>query len=107
MNGVGQDECAGSSGHLGLNERLAEAQFAQYGSHVDPTGNTNHRKSVSWDQKVFVCIYTVRSTVLYVCLCKTLQMDFKSVPSPSLPSHRVAADGCLSLSLLLPEVSSC
>lgn len=54
MNGVGQDECAGSSGHLGLNERLAEAQFAQYGSHVDPTGNTNNRKSVSWDQKVFV-----------------------------------------------------
>lgn len=68
MNGVGQDECAGSSGHLGLNERLAEAQFAQYGSHVDPTGNTNNRKSVSWDQKVFVCVYTQLGPQYSLCV---------------------------------------
>lgn len=95
MNGVGQDECAGSSGHLGLNERLAEAQFAQYGSHVDPTENTNHRKSVSWDQKVFVCIYTVRSTVLFMCASakhyKWILNQSRLPPFPPTVSQQMAA----------------
>lgn len=37
VDGVGQDKRAGSSCHLGLNHGLTEAQFAQYGCHVDPT----------------------------------------------------------------------
>lgn len=36
VDGVGQDERAGSSCHSGLNHGLAEAQFAQDGRHVDP-----------------------------------------------------------------------
>lgn len=41
MNGVGQDERARSRCHFGANHCLAEAQLAEHGCHIHPTGKTD------------------------------------------------------------------
>lgn len=41
VDGIGQDERAGPCCHFGANHRLAEAQFAQHGRHINPTEDTN------------------------------------------------------------------
>lgn len=41
VDGVGQDERARPRCHLRLDDRLAEAHFAQHGRHIDPTGETD------------------------------------------------------------------
>lgn len=41
MNGVGQDERARPRCHFRPNDCLAEAQFAEHGRHIDPTGETD------------------------------------------------------------------
>jgi len=46
VDGVGQDERAGSRRHFGPNDRLAEAHFAQDGRHVDATGERRRGQEV-------------------------------------------------------------
>lgn len=41
VDGVSQDECARPCCHFRPNDCFAEAQFAQQGRHIDPTGETN------------------------------------------------------------------
>lgn len=41
VDGVGHDERARPGCHFRLNDFLAEAHFAKYGRHIDPTGETN------------------------------------------------------------------
>lgn len=41
MDGVGQYERARPRGHFGANHRLAEAQLAEHGCHIDATGKTD------------------------------------------------------------------
>lgn len=43
MDGVRQDKRAGSCRHFRANDCLTEAQFAQYGRHIDPTEEGNDR----------------------------------------------------------------
>lgn len=45
MDGVGQDERARPRCHFRPDDRLAEAQFAEHGCHVDPTGEANDREN--------------------------------------------------------------
>lgn len=49
MDGVGQDERAGSGCHFRANHCLAEAQFAQQSHHIDPTAETRRRNRLEVD----------------------------------------------------------
>lgn len=45
MDGVGQYERACPRCHFGANHRLAEAQLAEHGCHIDATGKTDDREN--------------------------------------------------------------
>lgn len=47
VNGVGQDERAGPRCHFRPNDCLAEAQLAEQGRHIDPTGETDDTENWS------------------------------------------------------------
>lgn len=46
VEGVGQEERAGSRRHFRANDGLAEAQLAQHGRHIDPTGEKDDSSKV-------------------------------------------------------------
>lgn len=50
MDGVGQHERARPRCHFGANHRLAEAQLAEHGCHIDATGKTDDTEN--WLGKV-------------------------------------------------------
>lgn len=45
VDGVRQDEGAGSGRHLGADHGLAEAHFAEHGGHVDSTGGRRRQSA--------------------------------------------------------------
>ena len=79
VDGVGQDECARPCCHLRANDRLAEAQFAQHGRHIDPAGETNDTDNSSQVYRIHIRRSLTGVFHLFKCF-KLLSTTHKDVP---------------------------
>lgn len=73
MDGVGQDERARPRCHFGANHRLAEAQLAEHGCHIDATGKTDDTEN--WLGKVRTDDARISPLKLFLILLTTAVMQ--------------------------------